>query len=724
MKHLPLHILLILSVFFVENAAAQFGGGGGGIGGLAGRFSGGGGGGAAGVQRLTLDTSDIYFFYADEPNFVFPFSDSLLGDVHQYDPIRKQPYDYANLGNLGSAARPLFFQPARRRGFDVGFHQFDIYQMRTADVRYYKITQAYTKAYFTQGPTQNDAQFNVEFSRNFADGLNFSIEHHRINNTGSYDMQKASTSSVATGLWYHPKKGNYDSYFNFVSNSVEQQDNGGAAEDLSTEFIPAYQVDIHLSTANTRNANRELAYTQYFYLRGKKKETPPVPGSEPPKGGHPAVGIQPPVPLVPKDSSQIAPKDSGLDSLKTQAPPVDSGKKAPPITHHPSPITDYQPTRTFTFYHQIAWRKETYKFSDTSPDTAFYGDFLVDKRGLRRYLELRKLENSFKLQTFKLRQQAQRPSSNPKETKQALPQESDLLEIGLVHSMYFVKQEPVDTNTIHNLFLTARLNFSPGERLRLNTYAHLGIGANAGDYRLSGELFLNLKKIGTLHLEATNQLYSPSLLPQRLYITQQEIWKNSFGKTLETSLSGTYSLPQLRFSVGAQSHLLNNLVYFDSLGQPHQSGTFSIFQVTASKDFTLGPLHLNNAAYLQQTTSEVLPLPQFYTKHSLFLEGFIFKKAMLTKLGVDARLIAPYTPPGYHPLIGQFTLQDQQELPFTPLLDAFLSFKVKTFRFFFKVENLLAYPMQTYLYQTADYPLPFGYVNGGIRFGISWRLVD
>jgi len=407
------------------------------------------------------------------------------------------------------------------------------------------------------------------------------------------------------------------------------------------------------------------------------------------------------------------------DSLGNFVPP--NGKPGPP----PNPqITDHPTGRNFTLYHQIAWRKENYKFYDTAPDTVFYGDFLVDKRGLRHYLQVRKLENTFKLQTFKLRQQPPSPSAGPKDASRALPQESDLLEVGLVHSMSFVQQEPVDTSAIHNLFLTARLNFSPGERLRLRSYAHLGIGANAGDYRLSGELFLNLKKIGSLRLEAVNQLYSPSLLPQRFYVTQQEVWKNSFGKTLETSLSGTYSLPQFRFSVGAQSHLLNNIVYFDSLGQPHQSGTFSIFQLTASKDFTLGPLHLDNSAYLQQSTSDVLPLPQFYSKHSLYLEGMIFKKAMLTRIGVDARLIAPYTPPSYNPLTGQFQLQDAQSLPFTPLLDAFLSFKVKTFRFFAKLENLLAYPMQTYYYQTAGHPLPFGYKNGGLRMGISWRLVD
>jgi Putative porin len=713
MKGLRFYIILIITVLFTHSAQAQFGsGGGGGLGGgIAGKFGGGGGGaGVPGTQRLTLDTSDIYFFFADEPNFVFPFSDSLLGNLHQYDPIRQQPFDFASLGNLGSATRPLFFQPTWRRGFDVGLHQFDPYLLTTADVRYYKITQAYTQGNFTQGTTQSDAQFNVRFSRNFANGLNFSIEHRRINNIGAYDTQLAKNIATAAGMWIHPKSGRYDGYLSVVTNANEQQNNGGAAEDLSTGVIDAFQVDTYLSTANTRHSNRELAYTQYFYLNGGRQT---VDGRRQAvkerEGERPVIGGGQPDSLA-KDSLKIrTPKSFQADSVSHRLT----------STAHREPSTV---NRQFTLYHQIAWRKEAYKFSDKSPDTTYYNDiFLVDTRGLRQFLEVRKLENSFKLQTFKLK--SDKPDITATNDR-ALPRQSDLLEVGLLHSMNFVEQEPVDTSIIHNLFLTGRLNFSPSERLRLNTYAHLAIGANAGDFRLSGELFLNLKKIGTLQVEAVNQLYSPSLLPQRFYVTQKEVWKNSFRKTLETSVSGTYSLPQWQFSVGGQYHLLNNLVYFDSLGLPRQSGTFSIVQLTAKKDFSLGPLHLDNAAFLQQTTSDVLPLPQFYTKHSLYLEGKIFKKVMLTKIGVDARLIAPYKAPGYNPLIGQFFIQKEQELPFTPLLDAFLSFKVKTFRFFFKVENLLTYPLQTYFYQTANYPMPFGYKNGGMRMGISWRLVD
>ncbi len=730
---LPLGLLILSTPLF-----AQFGGGGGGFG----NFLGGGGGVGGGVQKLTLDTSDIYFFFAEEPNMVFPFSDSLLGSFQQYDPIRLQEMDYANLGNLGSPARPLFFQPNWRRGFDMGFHQFDIYQLSSADVRYYKITQAFTQAGYSQGSTQNDGYFNLLFSRNFAKGLNLSLETRRINNAGAFNYQKVQNSASTAGLWYHDENGAYDGYFSFVSNGMEQQNSGGSADTLLRgNLLPAYQVEMRLNTSTTRHANKELAYTQYFYLnnilseegkkrraerkvsRLKKREEQRLARIEERnavKGDSAAQGDLP-KPVSPFDKyfnhpEGQEPTGQGLNQAKDaqDSTSVQPGKKR--IAALPSaPIGQ----RTYTLYHQIAWRADSYKFSDTQPDSAFYGNFLVDSRGLRYFVETKKLENTFKLQTFKLKQGIK---SNA--TGKALPRESDLLELGLVHSLLFVAQEPVDTGLIQNLFLTGHLKFSPNERLRIQSYGHLGIGANTGDFRLNGELFLSLKKIGSLRLEIVNQLYSPSLAPHRFFITQSEIWKNNFGKTLETSLSGTYSLPSFHFFVSGAYRLLNNLIYFDEEALPQQSGAFSIFQLTAGKDFQFGPFHSDNWLGLQQATSNVLSLPQFYSKHSLYFEKKIFKKVMLAKIGIDARLSSGYSPPAYQPVIGQFYLQEEQTLPFTPLLDAHLSFKVKTFRFFFKIENFLPGITRTYYYQVADYPLPYGLSNGGMRMGISWRLVD
>ncbi|HFA48753.1 MAG TPA: hypothetical protein ENJ95_07035 [Bacteroidetes bacterium] len=771
MNHFRIFILLI-TLMGAGIAQAQRFPGSGGSGGFGSRS----GGGSSKPGLLVRDTSEIYYFHSGNPNEIHPFSDSLLGNLQQYDPIRKQPFDYANLGNPGSAHRPLFYQPTFRRGFDAGLHQFDLYRLTTADVRYYKLTQAYTQAAYTQGATQADAQTDVVFSRNFADGLNLSLEHHRINNAGAYDNQKALNAATAFGLWYHNKYGNYDGFFSFTTNSMEQQDNGGIAPSADSLLTDPFRLDVNLANSNTRHAHREYAYSQYFYLNkilsseAKKRRTGRKQKREKERAKRKAERLR--LKRLAKDSTL---RDSSLldslphpDSLKSNTPndslsqnpdlrsdkkkveggPKIQGDKRPasgknpqrrparaPSSPPPSspPVsppsvqrdsrganTDTVPEgRLFTLYHQFLWQTDSYKFSALPADSLFFGGFWIDNRGLRHFLETKKLQNTVKLQTFKLRQ------TKPDSTGRRRAAQSDLLEVGLVHAFHIIGQEPLKTERLNDLFLTGSFHFSPNDRIRIRTYGHLGIGANTGDFRLSGDLFFNLKKIGNLRLEAANQLSTPPLLPRQFYVTEQQIWKNDFNKTLETSLMGTYSLASLHLAIGGQYHLVDNLIYFDSTGIAQQNGgVLSVFQLTLRKDFHLGLLHSENWIGFQQSTSDVLRLPKLYSKHSLYLEGKIFKKNMLTRIGADARLTTGYAPYGYQPLTGQFYLQAGQSLPFTPLVDVFLNLKVKTFRFFFKVENLLPFASGKYYFQTAGYPLPFGYGNGGLRFGINWRLVD
>ena len=740
----------------------------GGLGGLRNIGQGGGSGGSS-LGLVTRDTSDIFYFYADSPNLIFPFEDSLLNDFQQYDPIRLQPYDYASLGNLGSAHYPLFYQPDFRQGFDVGLHQFDLYQMKTSDVRFYKIEQAYTQAGYSQGQTQADAYTNIRFSRNFANGLNFSIEYRRIDNQGAYDNQRADNTDVAVGFWFHNKYDTYDGFFTFVNNAIEQQDNGGITNGADSVYDDAFRLDVNLLNSNTRYANREYAYTQYFYLnkifnsenvkrrtdrRLAKKERREQRKEEKRLAKLMAkdstlrdsllavdsLGMADSLRMVPAAKDSIAkppPKPPNAEG-KNDGPPgrtptaLDKNKRTSrppggrppfspqlPTAGRPSPALDFQEGRVFTLYHQIAWRTDGYKFSALAADSSYFGQFWVDDRGLRHFLETKKLQNTVKLQTFKLRK------STPDSTGRALPAQSDLLEVGLVHALHLIDQEPLNRDRLNNLFLAGNFNFSPNDRIRILTYAHLGIGANAGDFRLSGDLFFNLKKIGTLRLEAVNQLSTPSLLPRQFYLSEQQIWQNDFNKTLQTSLKAAYSLPRIEVALKGEYHLVNNLIYFDSEGLAQQDGSvISVLQLSLNKNFKAGPFQLHNWLGLQESTSNNLRLPNFYSRHSLFWEGRIFKKIMLTRVGFDARLFTGFTPYNYQPLTGQFFLQSDQDLPFTPLIDGFINFKVKTFRFFIKVENVLPLLTERYYFQTANYPLPFNFNDGGLRIGINWRLVD
>ena len=62
------------------------------------------------------------------------FEDSSMLNFHLYDPIRQTKYEHAHLGTLGSAHRQLVYQQRFRRGFDAGFHSYDLYLTKPEDI--------------------------------------------------------------------------------------------------------------------------------------------------------------------------------------------------------------------------------------------------------------------------------------------------------------------------------------------------------------------------------------------------------------------------------------------------------------------------------------------------------------------------------------------------------------------------------------------------------------
>lgn len=601
------------------------------------------------------DTVGIFYFLPSNPNEEIPFSDSLLNNYfHQYDPVRKRTYDQIHLGNLGSAHHNILYTPLLRKGFDIGLHQFDLYQVNASQLNFYRLGKAFTNLAYYQGSEQADSYFTGEFSRNFANGINFSLDYRRIaqlGTLGQYPNQNTRNTAITFGIFIDSPKGNYDAFLIYAANTIEQEDNGGIAVEPSTseEFDDLNSADVFLDDAQTRYSHRELQYTHYYKFGGQ------------------------------------------LDSIKGL-------------------------TRAYTLSHDLRYKTSKYKFSDlfdgttrpSSEDSLFYRDFLVDPRGVRHFTEHIQLENSFRISTFRLNTSGPSAARNQK----------DLIELGITHTYHALDQEATDS-VINNLFLNGKITFNPGPKFRIDTYGHLGLWDNAGDYQIKGKLLIDLEKWGRLKVEAINQLYAPNLIQHRFFVNQEEIWKNDFSKTLETNLTATYELPSIGLQITGGYHLLNNYIYFDSLSQPVQTGIpISIAQLTAAKDFKFWHLHLENVITLQQASEDVIRFPDIYTKHSFYYEGLWFK-VLLVRLGTDLRLNNDYFGYYYQPVNGQFQLENNREIEFYPALDAYFSFKVSTFRAFFKWENLTSsFIDNQFFYQTAFYAHP----RGALRFGIKWKF--
>lgn len=365
-------------------------------------------------------------------------------------------------------------------------------------------------------------------------------------------------------------------------------------------------------------------------------------------------------------------------------------------------------SRVFPIMHRLTWADNRYKFFDREPENHldFYARFprlFTDERGNRYFIRHRKLENTFQIATRRIGARS-----------------SDQFEAGLVHSLNWVEMEPRDTFT-HHLLLTGRVALSPAPALRFEGYAHLSLLDNVGDYRLEGQLEIQLPKAGKLALQAFNQLNAPSFVQHRFWISQRPLWENYFSKTLESGLSAQLQVKGFPVEIGGAYFLINNLVYFDSTATPRQTGVpVSVFQATLLHRLRVGKFHLDNTAVFQRASEDVVRLPEIFSKHSLYYQGKWFK-VLQVRLGFDFRLNTPWMPEYYNPAIGQFHIQDSREAGFFPATDAYLAIRVATFRAYLKWEGLGSVIMPgRYYYQSAYYAHPFP----GLRFGMKWRLAD
>ena len=123
---------------------------------------------------------------------------------------------------------------------------------------------------------------------------------------------------------------------------------------------------------------------------------------------------------------------------------------------------------------------------------------------------------------------------------------------------------------------------------------------------------------GGLEALFLNQLYSPTLVQESFYVTQQPVWGNAFKKTLETNLQGTLFLSKWGLELGGGYHLINQAIYFDTAGMARQTGVpVSVSQLFVRKHLRLWKIHNENQWVVQAVSGDVLRLPLLAGKHSL-----------------------------------------------------------------------------------------------------------
>jgi hypothetical protein len=209
----------------------------------------------------------------------------------------------------------------------------------------------------------------------------------------------------------------------------------------------------------------------------------------------------------------------------------------------------------------------------------------------------------------------------------------------------------------------------------------------------------------------------------RFLFSNHHIWQNNFEK--QQDVLGTIAAvagKKNKFSLELTSALKSNFVYYNAAALPAQlNSAFLWTKVKASQQIKWGWLGNKNTLVYQQSGSDKLPVPNLIVQSSLYLDGWVFEKAMWLQTGIDLFYYSAYRAPIYNAAIRQFVVIDNGEFGNYPQFDVFLDAQIKTFSFMFKYQQL----NQLFIKNKSDILSP-GYPNlpNSFSLGIRWRLMN
>jgi hypothetical protein len=613
------------------------------------------------------DSITIRFRYLDSSRNYF--LDSSVGDFSRRFPI---PYTYHNLGNVGTAARSIVFNPDRTAGFDPGFHAYDVYKWRLDRVRFFNTTRPYTELGYVIG-SQTQQVIDIIHTQNLRPYWNMALQYRLINSPGFFNNQRANHNNYLLTSWYQSPNRRYNNYLVFLANNLQSSENGGILTDRDYLKDPIYENRFSVPTKIGAAAFTRDPFSSPLTTGNTYKE---------------------------------------FNALLRQQ--YDFGRKDSIITDSTVIPLFYPRVR---FEHTFKSGNYRYKFIDLEADSVFYKRYydttLPKTKDTLQFAESwREWSNDFSIYTF--------PDANNLQQFLKLGAELQLL-TGDIRGGKKTFSNIIAHGTYQNRTRNQKWDMRAFGRL----YA---AGLNAGDYHayVSLQRWIS-QQIGSLQVGFENINRSPSFIAdERSHFNLDRT--RSLNKENVSHIFAKAINPALKLEIGADYYLMSNYIYYSNFYRLAQEGAlFNVLRINAAKTFRLSRyLNLYSEAWVQQKTGAVaLNIPLFFTRNRIAFEGNFFRNLNLST-GLEVRYHTPYKMDHYSPVLGQFIFQDTTTIKNRPDINAFFNFRIRSFKAYVRAENLNTlepgdgFSFTRHNFGAPDYPYP-GLV---LRFGIYWSFVN
>lgn len=575
-----------------------------------------------------------------------------------------------NLGNEGTPAYDMIFNPRQQIGLHSGYNTWDIYKLHVDSVKFYNTTRPYSDFGYIMGPKKQQ-YVKLLHTQNITPTWNVAAEVQNLNSPGLYKLQTSRHIIGHISSNYKSENERYKMKAVLLYHRFKQDENGGVQSDSFyslSQYNDKALIPVLFPGRNYSTVNSGVTNTQ------KELEL-----------------------LLKHQYALIGVYDTTYNDDST------------------SVSIDFTPR--FTIHHTLSLKNQQNIFNDVAPETQRYYDFSG------QIINFNTVDSVYTNQRWMSIQNRFGISGTLGKLKNQVK-----LEAGIGNSIdRFKSAFPADSNNYRNVYLT---NYVYGELLKeayepnqwqYGAQAQFNFtGPSVGNFFVDAYLGKVVKDIAMLQLGFRQSLSETGHFINR-YATNFYQFENDLTSTSTTSLWAQLGIPKWKMNLTGRNLLMGNYVYLnDQFKWQQHNEVFNVFQLAANKDFNYGIFYNENEVIYQQLVGDApVNFPSFMLRHQLRIETPVFNKNLHFSFGVEGRYHTPYGANGYMPYYNQFYYQNIYQLKNKPELMAFFNFKVRAFRAFVVLDQV-----QTLWWQSNIYAPGYGGTNMVFRFGFNWVLYN
>ncbi|MFC5625079.1 putative porin [Algoriphagus winogradskyi] len=239
----------------------------------------------AGERKSLLDdstrmvygpTTSLYFFEKDikRNNLILYPQDTVLNNFHNYSPVEKSNWKYQDLGNIGSAAKPIFYEIPDVIGTRSGFSVYDLYYHAPEDNKYFDTKSPFTEMSAFFGGGQRN-MLDLAFARNINPRWNVGFNFHTIRarktlNPNARDDNMVVQNSYSLHTNYRSENGKYWFLGNFSRMLHKVNEIGGIippSVDSTSVYFTYEDAKVWLSNTQASDLRQEYRFYHEYSVR-------------------------------------------------------------------------------------------------------------------------------------------------------------------------------------------------------------------------------------------------------------------------------------------------------------------------------------------------------------------------------------------------------------------------------------------------------------------------